>query len=190
MAAGCRAKTGRAVCVVLTGTPAAPEFVWRGEVALVDPAWPEPLGPYHAVMDLPWHEAEVAVQPLVARIEAAARTAIESLLQQMAAIGGKVTTLGVVGSPDRSLAKLGNNHIRAHAAEGILFRRVLESAARHSRVPCQSFSEKQISQDAALRLGGDSKVAAHLKILGRQAGPPWRADERAAAKAAWLSSLT
>lgn len=173
--------------MVLAVTRDVPEFVWRGEIALVDPAWPEPFGPYHSVMELPWEEAEVAVRPLVARVETAARTAIETLVQQMTADGGKVATVGVVGSPDRSLAKLGNYHIRAHAAEGILFRRVVELAAERNGLACQAFSEKEVMHQAALRLGGEAKVAAHLKTLGRQAGAPWRADERAAAAAAWLT---
>lgn len=38
----------------------------------------------------------------------------------------------VVGSAPRSLDRIGNQHIRAHAAEGILFRRVLEVASEHN----------------------------------------------------------
>jgi hypothetical protein len=187
VAIGFRAKTGRAICVALAGPADAPELLWRGETALIDPAMPETGGPYHQVMELPWEEGQVALQPLVARIERIASTAVASLMHRFAAQGGKVRALGVAGSTDRSLARIGNEHIRAHAAEGILFRLVLESAARQNGLKCRGFDDKQVMEIAAAELGGAARVTAHLKLLGAQAGPPWRADERAAAAAAWLA---
>jgi hypothetical protein len=187
VAVGFRAKTGRAICVALAGPEDAPEFLWRGETALADPALPGTAEPYHQVMDLPWEEGQLAVQPLVTRIELVAREAVALLIRELGAQGGKVRALGVVGSADRSLAKIGNYHIRAHAAEGILFRRVLEVAAAQNRLQCRAFSEKEVSVIAASELGGAARVAAHLKALGARAGSPWRADERAAATAAWLA---
>lgn len=83
----------------------------------------------------------------------------------------------VIGAPDRKLESIGNSHIRAHAAEGVLFRRVLEVAARENTLPFITLTEKELP---ALKLD------AVLKDLGRQAGTPWRADERAAAAAALM----
>jgi len=122
VALGFRAKTGRAICVALAEPARAPEFVWRGDVSLVDPKAPETGQPHHEVMELPWEEALVAVQPLVKRLEVVARDTIASLMRKFSG----VCAIGIVGSPYRSLTKLGNFHILAHAAEGILFRRVLE----------------------------------------------------------------
>ena len=187
VAVGFRAKTGRAIGVALAGPEDAPELLWRGETSLVDPTLPETAEPYHHVMDLPWDKGQVAVQPLVARIEVVAATAVAALIRTLGAHGGKVRAVGVVGSPDRSLAKIGNYHIRAHAAEGILFRRVLEAAASENHLQCRAFSEKEVSASAASELGGAARVAAYLKVLGVRAGSPWRADERAAATAAWLA---
>jgi hypothetical protein len=187
VAIGFRAKTGRAICVALAVPADAPELVWRGEIALADPAVPETGAPYHQVMELPREEWPAAVQPLVARIERVASAAVAALIHTLGAGGANVRALGVAGSTDRSLARIGNEHIRAHAAEGILFRRVLESAARQNRLACRGFDDKQVLELAAAELGGAAKVTAHLKLLGAQAGPPWRADERAAAAAAWLA---
>jgi len=74
------------------------------------------------------------------------------------------------------LGRIGNEHIRAHAAEGVLFRRVLEVAAERNGVVCRGFSDKELGAPNA-----------KIKALGKKAGPPWRADERAAAMAAWLA---
>lgn len=171
-AIGFRAKTGRAIAVVLSGT--APEFIWRGEVSLADPADPATGQPYHEVMDLPWNEAVVAVQPIIAAIEAAAAAMLGRLLDEMKSI----RCAGVVGSSPKALERIGNPHIRAHAAEGVLFRRVLETAAQSHHLPCVAFAEK------------DLDLAAHasmLQRLGRAAGSPWRTDEKLAATAAWMA---
>src|SRR2546422_727739 len=70
-----------------------------------------------------------AVRPLERQIEPIAIKMLSGLLNDLASKGFDVPSVGVVGSPDRQLDRIGNPHIRAHAAEGILFRRVLEIAA-------------------------------------------------------------
>src|SRR5258708_5186626 len=171
-AIGFRSKTGRAIAVAVAGPPKAPELLWRREIALIDPAGPETAEPYHQVMELPWEQAIVAVRPSVARIESVARTALASLIRELASGGWTVRAVGVVGSPDRSLQKIGNEHIRAHAAEGILFRRVLESAAEHHHLKCVGLSEKQIGP-ASLELGAVRDGAAPLQPPAAQTRRPW-----------------
>jgi hypothetical protein len=125
-------------------------------------------------MELPWPEAQSAVRPIEERIDEVATERLRELVEQLRAEDLKVSGVGVVGSPDRDLACIGNPHIRAHAAEGILFRRAIEIAAKRLRLACRAFSDR----------GFD--VTAAIKAMGREAGRPWRADERAAAMAAWL----
>jgi hypothetical protein len=184
---GFRAKTGKAIAVALAEGAKAPQYLWRREIVLYDPEMPATGQPYHEVMELPWPRALVEVQPLVERIEAVARAVVASLLRELKRDGFAVRVIGVVGSADRPLEKIGNFHIRAHAAEGILFRRVLETAAAPNAIHALAFSEKQLPSASAAALGGTAKVTTTLKALGREAGPPWRADERAAAAAAWLA---
>jgi len=170
-AIGFRARTGRAIAVVLTGDE--PTLLWRGEVTLADPA---AEGPYHQVMELPWGEAQVAVRELVSAIEALAQRAVRDVIADMKSKGIVIRAAGVVGSPQRNLDRIGNPHIRAHAAEGVLFRRVLELAAERNRLSCAGFTERDLSD-----------VALTMKQLARAAGPPWRTDERLAAAAAWMA---
>jgi len=100
---------------------------------------------------------------------------------------GRCIGIGVVGSPDRSLEKLGNPHIRAHAAEGILFRRVLEMAAEGHRIAWRGFTEEAVARIALAELGlSRARLTSRLKHLGTAAGAPWRSDEKAAATAALL----
>jgi hypothetical protein len=168
---GLRAKTGRAIAVVLSGKNGAPKFIARREISLVDPAIEDTGQPYHVVMEMPWSEAMVAVRPLVAAIERVAIDAVRALGREF-----DVRAVGIVGAPERQLEKIGNEHIRAHAAEGVLFRHVLQVAADANKLRHRAFAEKSLP-------GG---FASQLKDLGRLAGAPWRADEKMAATAAML----
>jgi hypothetical protein len=168
---GLRAKTGRAIAVVLSRKG---EFVARREISLVDPAIDDTAQPYHVVMEMPWADATVAVRQLATAIERVATKAVRALAREF-----DVRAVGIVGAPERKLEKIGNQHIRAHAAEGVLFRHVLEVAAEANKLRHRAFTEKSLPAD----------FASQLKDLGRAAGSPWRADEKMAAIAALLMVL-
>lgn len=187
-AIGFRAKTGRAIGVVLTGFPNSLRVEKRMEVTLTSPAVPSTLQPYHEVMELPWTQARVAVRKSESAIEAVACRAIKELLRQAGSAGLSLKCIGIVGSADRDLQAIHNPHIRAHAAEGILFRRVLEVAASENGLRSVAFAEKGLEAIAAAKLGlSVPALKTCLAELGQAVGPPWRADERAAATAGWLA---
>ena len=165
---GLRAKTGRAIAVVLSREG---KLLARREISLVDRKIPGTAQPYHVVMQMPWSEAQIAARPLVKAIERVAIGAVRALAAEF-----DVRAVGIVGAPERTLEKIGNEHIRAHAAEGVLFRHVLEVAAEKNELRYRAFAEKALP-------GGFTR---QLKELGRAAGSPWRADEKMAATAALL----
>jgi hypothetical protein len=184
---GLRAKTGRAIAVVLGGSVDAPVVVTKTEISLVDPKIPETFQPYHEVMELPWVESQKAVLKFARAIEKVARKALANLNKELQADGMMVAGVGIVGAPDRDLARIGNYHIRAHAAEGVLFRRVLDLAAEANGLKWRAFADKQIDQISAAELGSKAaSVKQRLNEMGRVLAPPWRADEKQAATAAWL----
>jgi hypothetical protein len=173
-AIGFRAKTGRAIAVAIAAESGTPAFVWRDELRLAPPD--ATIGPYHEVMELPWTEALVAVRPLEQEIESIAEAALRDVIAALRAKKIAIRAVGVVGSAPRDIARIGNPHIRAHAAEGILFRRVLELAAKRARLRCGGFVEADVDPDIA-------------RSLAPAAGRPWRTDERLAAAAAWAMLL-
>jgi len=184
---GLRAKTGRAVAVVLGGTYDAPLILAKSEIALADPKIPATAQPYHEVMELPWDESQKEVLKFTRAIETVAGKALASLIKKLEAEGMRVYGAGIVGAKDRDLARIGNYHIRAHAAEGVLFRRVLDLAADANGLKRTTFPDRELDQIAAAQLGADSAgVKRKLNDLGRTVAPPWRADEKQAATAAWL----
>lgn len=191
VAIGFKARTGRTVVVVVGGTVRSPEALLRTELSLSDPKRTATYQPYHAVMDLPWDRAKAAARPTIRIIESIALRVVGALVRQLASTGMTVIGAGVVGSADRDLAKIPSAHIRAHAAEGVLFRMVLEHAAAKLGLPCRTFEEKTLPMLAAkeLKRSRDSVVQT-IAAFKQALGPPWRADHKVAALAAWLSLAT
>jgi hypothetical protein len=188
-ALGLRSKTGRAVAVAIAaGEDGGSRLLLRREVSLVDPAVPETTEPYHVVMELPWAEALRAVRPYAAAVERAAVVNVAAVVTELARGGARVAAIGVVGAAEKSLERIGNPHIRAHAAEGVLFRHVLTQAAKASGISSVHLVERGLPAAAAASLGWPARrLEATLEALGRMAGPPWRADEKAAATAALVA---
>jgi hypothetical protein len=185
---GLRARTARAIAIVVSGTAQSPCAIARAEITLGNPDSPALFGPYHGVMHLPWNEAVVAVQGAERAIETVATHSLEAYLRDLRKQDIEVTRVAVVGAPERKLETMGSPHISAHAAEGVLFRRVWQVAAAAIGVPSVAFAEKGFEAHAALRL--ELTVGAlrdHLTEFGRAMGHPWRSDEKAAAMAAWLT---
>ena len=184
---GLRAKTARAIAVVLGGSIESPLVLTKFEIPLDDPKIPATAQPYHEVMDLAWEESQKAVRNSAAAIETIARKALASLIKEMQSNGVSIAGAGIVGASDRDLARIGNPHIRAHAAEGVLFRRVLDLAADANGLNRRTFSDREFDQIATTELGRQGSVVMRkLNDLGRSLPPPWRADEKQAATAAWL----
>jgi hypothetical protein len=185
---GLRAKTARAIAVVLGGQLDSPRVLKRTELKLADPAFPETSQPYHEVLDLPWGRAQVAARKIGTKIEKLATKELARLVRDAQAEGLIVSGVGIVGAGDRNLEKIGSTHIRAHAAEGVLFREVLEVAAAANDLPNRRFDERNLYETAGLELMLPiARIKAQLAEMGRAAGSPWRADEKAAATAAWLA---
>jgi len=183
---GLRTKTAKAIAIALTDR-SPPEFVQRWDLELYDRDLPETGQPHHEVMELPWPEAQLAVRQYEDRIAEVTTERLRALIEELRSRALRVRAIGVVGSPDRNLQKIGNRHIRAHAAEGALFRRAVEIAAARCNLLCRSFSDRGFDEFAMRELHcKPQKVKTVMGAIGRSAGRPWRADERAAATAAWL----
>lgn len=185
---GLRAKTGRAVGVVLAGPFQSPQPITRTELVLATPEKPSLFQPYHEVMELPWDRAVVAAGRAAHALEDIASNALSELITALKARRIAISCVGIVGAPERNLAAIGSPHIRAHAAEGVLFRKVLEAGAAANNVRYLAFPERQIESIATARLGLSSgTLRSRLAEFGQQLGRPWRADEKASAMAAWLA---
>jgi hypothetical protein len=170
---GLRVKSGRAVAVVLVGPPEDPVVWKRADLTLG-----EVRQPYHPFIDLPWSEAQASVEPIAREIQRTSARVVAELVEKATVAGFRIKAAGVVGSSDPDVNRIANSHIRAHAAEGVLFRRALEEAARAAGLRTRYFVEKNLCKSAP------KQMTARLRDLGR-ALCPWRSDEKSAALAAW-----
>ncbi|PYO95149.1 MAG: hypothetical protein DMD60_13680, partial [Gemmatimonadetes bacterium] len=121
-------------------------------------------------------------------IERVTRRSLSALLNEYRRQGRRVRRVALVVGSLIDPARIGNDHIRAHALEGQLFRTALEGAARAARLPCTTLVERSLYETASSRLKrspGTLKRA--VTDLGGAVGGPWRADEKAATLAAWLA---
>jgi hypothetical protein len=193
IALGFRIKSGHAIAVVLTGSRQAPAPLARRIVELSDPDRPETRQPWHDGFGRE-HGDEREVARRAAIISRCAGRSVAAFVRD-----ARDTADGDAGSnmPIRAGLVVGslidphhvaNPHIRAHASEGRLFRTVVEDALRTAGVPWTVHLEKRLLASAAAELGRtESSIKRCAAAFGKTIGGPWRADEKAAAMAAWLS---
>jgi hypothetical protein len=147
-----------------------------------DSAVPETRQPYH---DGFYHTEEDA-REIARRVKIVKRCATQSIAALLKDTGA--TRAGLIVGSLIEPEKVGNPHIRAHASEGRLFRTVLEDALTSRGVRCEIIVEKKLPARSAEGLRRPAReIARTLDGFGKILGTPWRADEKAAATAAWLS---
>jgi hypothetical protein len=186
VAIGFRVKSGFAIAVVLAGPSTAPSAIARRIVLLSDPEIPETRQPYHDGFGTAQAD-EQAIARLTKIIKASAKRAVTGLLADPALDGRPCRAAGLVVGSTIDPARVGNLHIRAHASEGRLFRTVLEASLDDRGIACTVIVEKTLEARAAKTLGRRaSHVKAAVAALGDALHGPWRAEEKAAATAAWM----
>jgi hypothetical protein len=184
IAVGFRVKSGFAIAVTLEGPVSAPSVLSRHVIEMSDPKVPETRQPYH---DGFYHTEEDPreIARRVKIVERCAKQSVAALLKDM-----HVARAGLIVGSVIDPEKVGNPHIRAHAHEGRLFRTVLEGTLRSRGVVCQVIVEQQLAATTAAGLRRPPReIARTLDGFGKTLGSPWRADEKAAATAAWLSLM-
>ena len=187
VAMGLRVKTGKAIAVLLRGPVKSPKVIKRGEMLLADPDEPDTWQPYHVVMDLPWKEAQKAARRTTGLIRAAGSEAVGNWAREVRASSLELCGVGIVAGSLQDPSKVGNPHIRAHTAEGQLFREALEMAADSLSLSRYCFVEEKIYEAGAPELACNAEaLKARGAELGVAVGRPWRALEKAATAAAWV----
>ena len=187
VALGFRVHTGWATAVALRGAD-EPQILLRRRLELWDPEKPESKAPYHAALELAEDEGEAVVRRASQAAIGFTTLAVQALADEIAAGGEKLCGLGVVVASDPDLGAICNAHIRAHAAEGVLYRQALETGAAACAVPSLVVLERALYEKAGAALGRtEAELRAAASALGKQVGRPWRVEEKSAALAAWMA---
>ena len=187
-ALGFRVKSGWALAVVVSGDAHGVRARDRSRLVLADPAVPESSQPWHEGLEASGARARVIVARLVGLVEEHAARTVPELLARCDREGWSLTGAGLVVGSDADPAAIANDHIRAHAEEGRLFRRVLEAALERAGLPVTVTPEKRLYAAAAGVLGRpEARLRDQVAALGKPLEGPWRAEEKTAALAAWMA---
>lgn len=186
-ALGFRVKSGWAAAVLLTGSIELPTLRNSRVIYLSDPRLPETRQPYHAAMG----KLETDMKKINKRRDIVQHTTSESIAQLLADCRREdyaVARSSLVVGSQLDPATIGNPHIRAHAFEGQLFQSVLKDVLNANGIHTAILLERGAYDLVSRQLSKSSAdVRRALQNLGRSADGPWRAEQKLAALAAWLS---
>jgi len=187
-ALGFRVKSGWAMAVLLCGDQFSARVADRRRIELADPSVPDSTQPFHAGLDLPRAVAERTIRPLIQCVERVAGRSVADLLKKYRDEHYRVLAAGLAVGSVIDPVTIKNDHIRAHAEEGRLFRSVIVNALKRSRLKATVTPEKELLARGAkvLRLS-EARLKAHLAALGKDIEGSWRAEEKAASLAAWIA---
>jgi hypothetical protein len=189
-ALGLRVKSGWAMVVLLAGPTRAPRVLDRRRIELSDPARPRTRQPYHAGFGTA-QTSNAVITRLVKSIERHAHRSLKDLLQEYATAGVRPRAAGIVVGSVIDPARIGNPHIRAHALEGALFRRVTVDGLDAQRVGSIVVLEREVYRAAARAARvREREMKGLVAELAGQVRGRWRGEEKSAAAAACLVLAT
>jgi hypothetical protein len=188
-AIGFSAHSGWAAMVVIGGTAAAPTLLDRSRVLLTDDHDPDAKQPYHAVEFLCVEEATGRLDAYLGAATRMAQASIHAQTEKLKQRGIAVKTVGILESSSRkhmALSSILASHALIHAAEGDHFRNALSTAAEELRLEVFRLQARALEEHAMKCLQLPRKrLLDTVNGLGREAGPPWGADQKKAALLAW-----
>ena len=172
---GFRVKSGWATAVLIANSAKAPSVIDSRVIELADPDVAHSRQPYHAAK----------VTRLVRGIERFSRRTIADLLDEYRQ-HQRLRSAAVVASSLTDPASIANQHMRAHASEGRLFRTVLVDGLEQCDIKVRVVLEREVYEllGKALRLR-PSEAKRKVAALGESVAR-WRAEQKVAAAAAWL----
>jgi len=189
-AVGFRIKSGWAVAALVGGARQTPALLDLRRVELSDPAVPDARQPFHAALAAHTLAGRAESQRLVGVVDRHARASLAELFEVFAT-GHQLIGAGLVVGSEVDPATIANEHIRAHAEEGRLFRTVVGDAAAREGLPVSIHVDKTLLDNAARVLErSPDQLKRELTALGREHVGAWRADEKHAALGAWLALYT
>ena len=185
-AIGFTVKSGWASAVLVGGSRASLRVMASRRIELSDPAISGSRQPYHAGFATA-RQAGPGRARLIAAVKRYGRRSVTALIREHQAAGHAVRGAGLVVGSLIDPERIANDHIRIHALEGQLFRGVVHDAATRNGLACSIWRDRDLLAAAAAILKQPERTLREtVTLLGRDVDGPWRAEQKAAALAAWL----
>lgn len=149
--------------------------------------------PFHHAEKLGLPGAEKYILGYTDDCESLAKKEIGRLLEELRSRDWGIVKAALAlasGKPLPDLAKILAAHPLIHTAEGELFRNVVQRACESFAIPVVGYPERKLKESAQEILGQDTDILSRLAEVGKTLGPPWTADHKSAALAAFLALKT
>lgn len=187
LALGLTVKSGWAAAVLLVvDSHQSPHVADSRRIELSDPEDPESRQPYHAGFGTA-RSGGPELTRLVGSVRRFGLRSVTNLIKSYTTVGQRLSGAGVVVGSLNDPARIANDHIRIHALEGQLFRTIVEESVRAHALRCEVWRERDLYAAAAAALHqNEARIRSAVTALGRTTTGPWRAEQKAAATAAWL----
>ena len=186
-ALGFRVKSGWASVALLTGPIASPVLRDNGMIELSDPRVPETRQPHHATFG----QLETDAKKTNRRIDIVHRKtgqSITDLLSEYQRRGYSIMRASLVIGSQLDPETIANQHIRAHALEGQLFRSALEQALNARKIRTAVLLERDAYDTASTQLKKSTEdLRRTIQDFGGFTDAPWRAEQKLAALAVWFA---
>lgn len=189
-AIGFSTHSGWAALVALGGDLRTPEVLLRERLEMTSSRLPGPKQPYHEVEGMAIAKAARLLERYLENATKLAadglRTAVDGL-EQRGFSGACAAILQSNGRQGGSLEAILASHALIHTADGDHFRDALAEGARRCGVEATRIRQRELHERAAAALKRPAdELQAQVAGLGKTVGPPWGADQKAAALLAWL----
>ena len=167
------------------------DVIDRRRIVVISDHGPRNNQPFHHASEIGLLEAEKYLSHYRVESEHLASEVIGTAMRQVKALGYSIAIAALLEASGKTLPALPQilaSHPLIHTAEGELFREVVSSACKSLRIPVTRYRERSLQEAAKAALGASAETATlGLKSAGRKLGPPWTADHKAAALAAYVA---
>jgi hypothetical protein len=189
-AIGIRAHSGWGALVVVSGSPATVNVIYRGRIAITDPNTAGANQPYHFARRQKLPEAERYLADCATASERLALEALGEIVKELQRREYVAVSCAILLASGRSLPSLSQilaSHSLIHAAEGEFFRRAFWKASERLEIQVTGIREREIDGRAEAVFGNrTTQLRREIAALGVSLGPPWTADQKTASLAALL----
>jgi hypothetical protein len=190
-ALGFRMHSGWGVLVAVSADAGAIEVVDRRRIVVIDSEVPGASQPYHYAAELQAPDYKKYLADCGALAESMALAAVADTIRELTGRQYRVAASAILMAAGRDLPLLPQilaSHPLIHTAEGQFFRDAVRKACERLKIPVTAIRERDLAKHAQEICGAAAgRAQRRIAQLGSFLGPPWTADHKAAALAAWLA---
>jgi len=185
---GFRVRTGNSTAIMLGGSAESPRFLARMYIPLIDMNDDDARQPYHVVAEQDEERGMRLVRQTLKTATANAVRATHGLMDRARNSDYEVRGAVLVVGSDTNPASIRQPHVRAHALEGRLYREAVEGAVSRCGLASRILVERDALRAPEEALGRPrAELKAAFTTFAKEAGRPWRSQEKSAALAAWVA---